>query len=129
MKIKSRNKINVSFSMSGMTDIVFLLLLFFMLTSTLLSPNALKLLIPQSVQSEVSELQIPEVELREKGEILVDGINVSFDQLGPALIKKLAGQTDPSIKLITTSEVTVKETVKVMNVAAKNNFKIVLKKE
>ena len=46
MRIKSRNKVNVNFSMSGMTDIVFLLLLFFMLTSTLIAPNALKLLIP-----------------------------------------------------------------------------------
>ena len=48
MALSSRNKVSVAFSMSGMTDIVFLLLIFFMLTSTLIAPNALKLLLPQS---------------------------------------------------------------------------------
>jgi biopolymer transport protein ExbD len=46
MALQSKNRVNVNFSMSGMTDIVFLLLIFFMLTSTLLAPNALKLLFP-----------------------------------------------------------------------------------
>ena len=48
MAISSRNKISVSFSMASMTDIVFLLLIFFMITSTLVSPNALKVLLPSS---------------------------------------------------------------------------------
>jgi biopolymer transport protein ExbD len=48
MPLRSRNKIQAGFSMSGMTDIVFLLLIFFMITSTLIAPNALKLLLPQS---------------------------------------------------------------------------------
>ena len=48
MRLRGRNKINVNFNMSSMTDIVFLLLIFFMLTSTLVSPNALKLLLPSS---------------------------------------------------------------------------------
>ena len=48
MGLRSRNKVNPNFSMSSMTDIVFLLLIFFMLTSTLVSPNALKLLLPNS---------------------------------------------------------------------------------
>jgi biopolymer transport protein ExbD len=115
--------------MSGMTDIVFLLLLFFMITSTLIAPNALKLLIPQQGQAGDIIPSIPEVELRNTGIIMVDGIRVGFDQLGAILNKKLAGQSDPSIKLITTSGVTVKETVLVMNIAAKDNYKVVLKKE
>ena len=48
MNLKGRNKVNPNFNMSSMTDIVFLLLIFFMLTSTLVSPNALKLLLPNS---------------------------------------------------------------------------------
>ena len=48
MALKSRNKVSPNFNMSSMTDIVFLLLIFFMLTSTLVSPNALKLLLPNS---------------------------------------------------------------------------------
>ena len=48
MNLRGRNKVNPNFNMSSMTDIVFLLLIFFMLTSTLVSPNALKLLLPNS---------------------------------------------------------------------------------
>ena len=48
MSLRSKNKVSANFSMSSMTDIVFLLLIFFMLTSTLVSPNALKLLLPNS---------------------------------------------------------------------------------
>ena len=48
MALRSRNKVSANFNMSSMTDIVFLLLIFFMLTSTLVSPNALKLLLPSS---------------------------------------------------------------------------------
>ena len=48
MALRSRNKVSPNFNMSSMTDIVFLLLIFFMLTSTLVSPNALKLLLPSS---------------------------------------------------------------------------------
>ena len=129
MALRSRNKINVNFSMSGMTDIVFLLLLFFMLTSTLIAPNALKLLIPQQGQAADTEQAFPEVELQASGVILVDGKQVSFEQLGLVLDQKLAGEKDPALKLITAPGVTVRETVRVMNVAAKNNYKVVLKKE
>ena len=47
MAIKRKSKINPNFNMSSMTDIFFLLLLFFMISSTLINPNALKLLLPK----------------------------------------------------------------------------------
>ena len=56
MNLRRRNKVNPNFNMSSMTDIVFLLLIFFMLTSTLVSPNALKLLLPSS-KSKILEKQ------------------------------------------------------------------------
>ena len=129
MRIKARNKVRVQFSMSGMTDIVFLLLLFFMLTSTLIAPNALKLLLPQRGETQEVTQTIPDVELKEYGIIFVDGKRVEFEQLDLILKQKLSGQIDPAIRLITGRGVTVQETVKVMNVAAKENFKVVLNKE
>ena len=48
--LKRKNKISPQFSMSSMTDIIFLLLIFFMITSTMVSPNAIKVLLPQSSQ-------------------------------------------------------------------------------
>ncbi len=55
MAIKTRNKLSVNFSMASMSDLVFLLLIFFMLTSTLIAPNAIKLLLPQSNSKTMSK--------------------------------------------------------------------------
>ncbi len=129
MNLKSRNKVSVDFSMSGMTDIVFLLLIFFMLTSTLVAPNALKLLLPQAGQATTSDLSIPQVLLRSDGRITVDGRNILFEQLESVLQAKSAGKPEPAIRLITAQGVTVKETVKIMNVAAKLDIQVVLTKQ
>ena len=64
MNLRGRNKVNPNFNMSSMTDIVFLLLIFFMLTSTLVSPNALKLLLPNS-KSKTLEKQTISVSIDE----------------------------------------------------------------
>ena len=58
MAIKQRNKINAAFSMSSMTDVVFLLLIFFLVTSTLINPNALKLLLPKSTNQISAKPQV-----------------------------------------------------------------------
>ena len=129
MYLKSRNKVSVNFSMSGMTDIVFLLLIFFMLTSTLIAPNALKLLLPQAGQASSTTSRVPQVLLQSNGRILVDGRTVSFDQLEAVLRTRTAGQTDPAIRLITGQGVTVKETVAIMNLAVKLDVQVVLTKQ
>lgn len=58
MAIKSRNKRKVDFNSSSMSDLVFLLLIFFMLTSTLVAPNAIKLLLPSSNSKTMSKQTI-----------------------------------------------------------------------
>ncbi len=127
MGIRSKNKVSNAFSMSGMTDIVFLLLIFFMLTSTLIAPNALKLLFPQGGQTVTSGSEIPVIELNNAGNIKLDGRAVAFENLEALLINKLSGQADPAVTLIAERGASVKESVKVMNVAAQNNFKVILK--
>ena len=113
--------------MSGMTDIVFLLLIFFMLTSTLLAPNALKLLFPQRGETVTSTQVIPVVELKPDGRITLDGRTIAFENLETLLLGKLAGQSEPTVTFIIEGKATVRESVRVMNIAAKNNIKVVLK--
>ncbi len=129
MALRSRNKANVNFSMSGMTDIVFLLLIFFMLTSTLIAPNALKMLFPQIGQTVVTERDIPVVEIRQDGQVALDGRIIAFDNLETLLLTRLQNDPEPTVTFIIQGKTTLKETVKVMNVAAKNNIKVVIKEE
>ncbi len=111
-----------------MTDIVFLLLIFFMLTSTLIAPNALKMLLPSRGQVTIqSDSQIPTVTIHSGSRITVDGRTVSLEELGIILETKLSGIQDPTIKVITSPSVTVGEAVQIMNVAAERNYTVVLK--
>ena len=114
--------------MSGMTDIVFLLLIFFMLTSTLIAPNALKLLMPSPGRTPVAiESSVPTITVHSSSRITVDGITIQFENLGAVLDGKLAGQVDPTVKVVTSPKATVEDAVKVMNVAADRNITVVIK--
>lgn len=128
MALKPRNRVLDNFAMSGMTDIVFLLLIFFMLTSTLIAPNALKMLLPSRGQVTVqSESTIPTVTVYSGSRITVDGRTVSLSELGMVLEAKLRGLPEPTIRIITSPSVSVGDAVKVMNVAAERDYTVVLK--
>lgn len=127
MAIKTKHKSSLNFSMSGMTDIVFLLLIFFMLTSTLVAPNALKILFPQRGQTVEVPQTIPVVEIKQNGQVALDGRIIAFENLETLLLSKLAGQPEPTVTFIIEGQATIKESVRVMNIAARNNIKVVLK--
>ncbi|MDF1576310.1 MAG: biopolymer transporter ExbD [Bacteroidales bacterium] len=128
MALKPRNRVLDNFAMSGMTDIVFLLLIFFMLTSTLIAPNALKMLLPSRGQVTVEgESLIPTVTIHSGSRITVDGRTVSLENLGLVLESKLRGLPDPTIRVLTSPAVSVGDAVAVMNVAAEKDYTVVLK--
>ena len=125
MAIAPRNKVSVSFSMSGMTDIVFLLLIFFMLTSTLIVENALRLSLPQST-NQVSDKPIITVSITRDLEFYVDKTKVNFNELEPLLQKKLGFRIDPTVSLYADRSVPLEHVVKVMNIAKNNKYKLIL---
>ena len=128
MNLEPRNKVNKNFAMSGMTDIVFLLLIFFMLTSTLIAPNALKMLLPSRGQVTIQgESRVPTVTIYSGSRITVDGRTVTLQELGLILDSKLSGQPDPTVKVVTSPSVSVGDAVKVMNVVAGREYTVVLK--
>ena len=85
MALRSRNKVSSDFNMSSMTDIVFLLLIFFMLTSTLVSPNALKLLLPNS-KAKTLEKQTISVSITKEIDFFVNEEKVIESNLENQLI-------------------------------------------
>ncbi|MCQ2229974.1 MAG: biopolymer transporter ExbD [Bacteroidales bacterium] len=125
MALKRSNKLSAAFSMSSMTDIIFLLLIFFMLTSTLVHPNALKLLLPQS-SNQTSAKPQTSVSITKDLRYYVETKRVNFEQLEPTLQAKLGEQPDMYIALHVDETVPMKEVVKVMNIAKKNKYKLIL---
>lgn len=125
MAIRSRNKVSANFNMSSMTDIVFLLLIFFMLTSTLVSPNALKLLLPSSSSKTLAK-QTVSLSITKELDYYINEEKVQFEFIEPILLKKLSGDVDGSIILHVDKTIAVEEAVKIMDIANRNKFKLVL---
>ena len=125
MALKSRNKVSPNFNMSSMTDIVFLLLIFFMLTSTLVSPNALKLLLPNS-KSKTLEKQTVSVSITKELEFYINENKTIEINLENELKSLLANEIDPAIILHADKNVAIEYVVKVMDIAYRNKYKIVL---
>ena len=125
MALRSRNKVTPNFNMSSMTDIVFLLLIFFMLTSTLVSPNALKLLLPNS-KSKTLEKQTISISIDKNINFYIDENQVDINELEKRLINILSSEQEPAIILHSDKSVEIEHVVKIMDIAYRNNFKIVL---
>ena len=125
MSLRSKNKVSATFNMSSMTDIVFLLLIFFMLTSTLVSPNALKLLLPNS-KSKTLEKQTISVSITPEIDYYIGDVQYPFESLEGELIARLSQEVDPAIVLHADKSVDIEYAVKVMDIAYRNKYKIVL---
>ncbi len=129
MALKTRNKINAAFSMASMTDIVFLLLIFFMVTSTLIAPNALKLLLPQS-NSQTSANPITSISIKDlqdgNYQYAVGMIICAPSEIELLLKKELVGQEEPFVSLHVDKTVPMEKVVRVMNIAKDNQYKLIL---
>lgn len=125
MGLRSRNKVSPNFNMSSMTDIVFLLLIFFMLTSTLVSPNAVKVLLPSSSSREIVR-QTVSVSITEDLRFFIEDQEVEFDLIEPMLVEKMGNNPENSIVLRSDKTVPIQEVMKVLNIANEHKFKLVL---
>lgn len=132
MALHRRTKVTPTFNMSSMTDIIFLLLIFFMITSTLVSPNALKVNLPHSRQQTTTQ-GVARVTIDSLLNIYAsaDGKEdqlVTLEQLPSVLLaaKTETDSTELFVSLYADESVPYKNIVEVLNVANDNNFKMVL---
>ena len=125
MAIRSRNKIEVGYSIAGMTDIVFLLLIFFVLTSTLISPNALNVQLPRS-NSQVAAKPLVTVSITKDIEFYVGKTPVQVSQLEPMLVDRLQYRPDPTLAIHIDRTVPVEYLVIVMNIAKSHDYRVIM---
>ena len=125
MGLRSRNKVSANFNMSSMTDIVFLLLIFFMLTSTLVSPNALKLLLPNS-KAKTLEKQTISVSITKDLQFYINENQVAENKIEKELKLIVKNEKEPAIILHTDKSISIEHVVKIMDIAYRNKYKIVL---
>ncbi len=128
--LKRRNEVSPQFSMSSMTDIIFLLLIFFMITSTMVSPNAIKVLLPQSSQQTSAKPLTRVIIDRDLNYYTAfgndDEMPIVFEELTDFLIDCSQKEPDMYVALYADESVPYKEIVKVLNIANESQFKVVL---
>ena len=131
MALKRTTKADPNMSMSSMTDIVFLLLIFFLVTSTLINPNALKLLLPKST-GQVSAKPTVTVSIKDWGQdrytYHINGNEkpVPVARVEDELVGMLQSSDDPTFSIYADESVPVGELVQVMNIAKRKHYKVIL---
>jgi len=129
MALKRKTKISESFSMASMTDIIFLLLIFFLITSTVVVPNAIKVNLPQS-QSQTAAKPLSRVTIDANLNYYVAfGLErerrVSYDDILPFLQEQQEKEPEMYVALYADEKVSYGEVMKIVRIANENNFKII----
>jgi biopolymer transport protein ExbD len=125
MNIRGRNKITPEFNMSSMTDIVFLLLIFFMIASTLVTTNAIDILLPKASGKTENKKSVS-VSIKKDLSFYIDQSKVEIQNLETELLQLLQKEAAPTLVLRAEKSVPVDYIVKVMDIANRNKFKIIL---
>ena len=130
MALKRRTKVNEAFSMASMTDVIFLLPIFFMVTSTVVIPNAIKVTLPQA-QKQTAAKPLTRVTIDANLNYYVafgkqKEVQVSFDEITPFLQDSYSKEPEMFVALYADETVHYKEIVKILNIANENKFKMVL---
>ncbi|MCK4993148.1 MAG: biopolymer transporter ExbD [Bacteroidales bacterium] len=126
MAIESRHKTNKNFSMSGMSDIVFLLLIFFMITSTLIVPAAQNVQLPESNNQTQSNPALV-VSIGQDKTIYVDDQEYVLSELESVLRKKLENYGEaPTVRLNADRNLNMEEVFAFLDIAKRNRYKVIL---
>lgn len=127
MAITSRHKRNITFAMSGMTDIVFLLLIFFMLVSTLIVPGAMMVDLPESNNQTISSPEL-NVSISRNREYFLDGEQIPFSELEDRLKKEIATKENQpvTVRLNADENLNWNQVTDFIELAKRVKFKVIL---
>ncbi|CAM3978885.1 biopolymer transporter ExbD [Flavobacterium antarcticum] len=125
MNFRGRNKVTPEFNMSSMTDIVFLLLIFFMITSTMVTTNALDLVLPKAKGKTDSNKNI-QVSINKELEMYIDKDQVPEAEIESRLLSIMGDDRSKSVVLRAEEGVPIEKAVYVLDIANRNQIKVVL---
>ncbi len=129
MKFKRRNEFHAEVATSSLNDIMFFLLLFFLIISTVTNPNVIKLLLPKSKASQTLSKQTVSLTVTSNKQYYINQKEIPFNRLEAELIKACAGMSEPTVVLRLPPNLTIQDLVDVMQLGAKNKIKMVLATE
>lgn len=126
MAIKRSRRFHAEVHASSMSDIMFFLLLFFLIISTLANPNVIRMTLPKSKTNEKTNKQFVSISVNENKEFFIDKQPVAFDQLEKELLAKIGTDKEQTVVVRIPFDLQVQDLVDVLQIGVKNNLKFVI---
>ncbi|RAR74226.1 ExbD/TolR family protein [Flavobacterium aciduliphilum] len=124
--VKRNKRFHAEVATSSLSDIMFFLLLFFLIISTLANPNVIKMTLPKSKTNEKTNKQLITLSITEDKRYYLDKDEVSFDQIEPNLLSKMGGSKDQTVVIRIPYNLQVQDLVDVLQIGVKNKLKFVI---
>lgn len=126
MAIKRNRRFHAEVHASSMSDIMFFLLLFFLIISTLANPNVIKMTLPKSKTNEKTNKQLISISVTEDKAFFIDKQPVDFDKLESELLAKIGTNKEQTVVVRIPFNLQVQDLVDVLQIGVKNNLKFVI---
>jgi biopolymer transport protein ExbD len=126
MPIKRNKRFHAEVATSSLSDIMFFLLLFFLIISTLANPNVIKMTLPKSKTNEKTNKQLITISVTEEKKFFVDKEEVSFETLETTLLAKMSPSKDQTIVIRIPFNMQVQDLVDVLQIGVRNKLKFVI---
>ena len=127
MALNKKSKINAQFNTSALTDIIFLLLIFFMLTSSLVAPNSLNMKLPGSSRASApSESQLDEIMIRSGGRYSLNGRSITLEDMEAYFADKSSRGSTVNAAISNSADATNGDVVAIMDMALRLNINTIL---
>ena len=124
--VKRNKRFHAEVATSSLSDIMFFLLLFFLIISTLANPNVIKMTLPKSKNNEKTNKQLISLSVTEDKRFYLDKEEVPFDQLEAKLLSKMGASKDQTVVVRIPFNLQVQDLVDVLQIGVKNKLKFVI---
>jgi biopolymer transport protein ExbD len=126
MKLRRKNKLIAEVATSSMNDIMFFLMLFFLIMSTLLNPNVIKLTLPNSKHSQAIHKKEISLSITKDLQYFLENKPVAFDQLETEIQRSVANEQEATVILRCDNGLTIQDLVNVLEIGNKLKIKMIL---
>ncbi|CAC9976535.1 biopolymer transporter ExbD [Flavobacterium sp. WLB] len=126
MSIKRKRRFHAEVATSSLSDIMFFLLLFFLIISTLANPNVIKMTLPKAKSNEKTNKQLISLSVTEDKQFYIDKQPVAFEELETTLMNKIGADKDQTVVVRIPFNLQVQDLVDVLQIGVKNNLKFVI---
>ncbi len=126
MRLRRNKRFHAEVATASLNDIMFFLMLFFLIVSTVANPNVIKILLPKSQANQTLSKKTISVTITEDKHYFIDQREVSFDMLESEVLKENANITDATVVLRIPHNLAIQDLVDVMQIGAKHKLKMVL---